>query len=161
MPFEIIINKFAKWFDTTKQGIDIKFLKKNKGTAKRYVIKYLMKQYTNDNLFYVMNEHGEIFNFIKTSALIRNDIKRMTSRSRNVEVEKFKPLIHFEKIENKDKEEINHFELVELEITQKNYEDFKEIIAEFERLKEERERNRIKWKEPEEPEEEEIDWVDF
>jgi hypothetical protein len=160
MPFEEIINKFAKWFDTTKQGIDLKYLKKNKENAKKYVIKYLMKQFTIDNMFYVMNEYGEIFNFIKTSAIIRNDIKRMTSRSRNVKVKKFKPLIKFEKIENKNKEEIKHFDLVEIEIMQKNYEEFKEIIAEFEEFKKQKERNRIKWKEPEEPEEE-IDWIDF
>ncbi|MBX0312518.1 MAG: hypothetical protein JHC31_12230 [Sulfurihydrogenibium sp.] len=159
MPFQEIIRKFAKWFDTAENGIDIKYLKKGKETAKRYVVKYLMKQFTNDNLFYVMNEYGEIYHFIKTSAIIRNDIKRMTSRSRNVKVKKYKPLIKFEKIENKNKEEIKHFDLVELEIMQKNYEEFKEIIAEFEEFKKQRERNRIKWKEPEEPEE--IDWVDF
>jgi hypothetical protein len=157
MPFETIIKKFAKWFDTEEIGVDIKYLKKGKGTAKRYVVKYLTKQFTNDNMFYVMNEHGEVYHFLKTSALVRNDIKRMTSRSRNVKVKKFKPLIKFEKIENKNKEEIKHFDLVEIEIMQKDYEEFKEIIAEFERLKEERERNRIKWKDPEE----EIDWIDF
>jgi hypothetical protein len=160
MAFEEIINKFAKWFGTERNGVDIKYLKKGKGTAKRYVIKYLMKQFTNDNMFNVMNEHGEVFTFIKTSAIIRNDIKRMTSRSRNVEIKRYKPLIHFEKIENKNKEEIKHFDLIELEITQKNYEEFKDLITDFEILREQRERNRIKLKEPPEPEEE-IDWVDF
>jgi hypothetical protein len=158
MPFEEIIRKFAKWFDTAENGVDIKYLKKGKGTAKRYVIKYLNKQFTNDNMFYVMNEYGEIFNFIKLSALIRNDIKRMTSRSRNVKVKKYKPLVHFEKVKNESKEKIEEFRIVELEIIQKNYKEFKDIVADFEKLKEQRERNRIKWKEPEE---EEIDWVDF
>jgi len=156
MPFEEIINKFAKWFDTATNGVDIKFLKKNKENAKRYVIKYLMKQFTNDNLFYVMNENGEIFNFIKKDAIIRNDIKRMISRSRNIQVKRYRPLLKFEKSENLNKEKISKFEIIELEITQKNYEEFKDFVLDFERLKEQRERNRKKFKEPEE-----IEWVDF
>jgi hypothetical protein len=158
MPFEEIIRKFAKWFDTAENGVDIKFLRKGRRYAKRYVTKYLNKQFTNDNMFYVMNQHGEIFNFIKLSALIRNDIKRMTSRSRNVNIKKYKPLVYFEKIKNENKEKIAEFRIVELEIMQKNYEEFKDIVADFEKLREQRERNRIKWKEPEE---EEVDWVDF
>jgi hypothetical protein len=158
MSFGTIIRKFATWFETAENGVDIKFLKKGRRYARRYVTKYLNKQFTNDNMFYVMNEYGEIFNFIKLSALIRNDIKRMTSRSRNVKVKKYKPLVHFEKVKNENKEKIAEFKIVELEITQKNYEEFKNIIADFEKLREQRERNRIKWKEPEE---EEIDWVDF
>lgn len=156
MPFKIIIKKFATWFETAENGVDIKFLKKGKRYAQRYVTKYLNKQFTNDNMFYVINEYGEIFNFIKLSALIRNDIKRMTSRSRNIKVKKYKPLVHFEKVKNESKEKIAEFRIVKLEIIQKNYKEFKEIIAKFEEFKKQKERNRIKWKEPEE-----IDWVDF
>jgi hypothetical protein len=156
LPFRDIVSKFAKWFETEENGVDIKYLKKNKGNAKKYVIKYLTKQFTNDNMFFVMNEHGEVFNFIKKSAIIRNDIKRMISRSRNVKVKKYKPTIKFEKVENINNEKISKFDLIEIEITQKNYEDFKELIIDFENLKEIKARNRIKCKEPEE-----IEWVDF
>jgi hypothetical protein len=156
LPFEQIIRKFASWFETEQHGVDIKYLKRGKENAKKYVIKYLTKQFTNENLFFVINEHGEVFNFIKKNAIIRNDIKRMTSRSRNVKVKKYKPLIKFEKLENRNNEKISHFDLIELEITQKNYEEFKDLIIELEKLKEQKERNRIKLKEPDE-----IEWVDF
>jgi hypothetical protein len=127
-----IIPKFVKWFETEPQGIDLKRLSKNKRNAKRYVLKYIFKQFNNDNVFYVVNRKKEKIYFIKKDAIIRNDIPRMISRSRNIKTKRFKPFftIQKEQVEKKEKEikEINRFEL---EISQKNYEDFKEILKDF------------------------------
>jgi hypothetical protein len=87
----------AEWFDTELQGIDLKRLKKSKdkNRTKRYVLKYMFKQFNNDNMFYVENEKKEKIYFIRKDAIIRNDIPRLISRSRNTKIKRFKPNFKF------------------------------------------------------------------
>jgi len=138
LDFKEILLKFSKWFETEINGIDLKRLLKSKGrNAKRYVLKYMFKQYKNDNVFYVENEKKEKIYFINKSSIIRNDIPRIISRSRNVKTKKFKPFFTIEKIELESKEkEIREINRFELEILQKNYEDFKDILKDFKTKKE-------------------------
>jgi len=138
LDFHEIISKLSKWFDTTEQGIDLKRLLKSKGrNVKRYVLKYMFKQYKNDNVFYVENEKKEKIYLINKNSIIRNDIPRIISRSRNVKTKRFKPFFAIEKIELESKEkEIREINRFELEILQKNYEDFKEILKDFKTTKE-------------------------
>jgi len=129
--FEEIINKLSTWFDTTRQGIDLKRLKHSKGsnTAKRYVLKYLFKQFYNDNLFYVTKNNEKIY-FVNIKALVINDLARLVSRSRNVNVGRYKQRI-INKVENKENIEIKQFDLVSDEITEKNYNEFSKYLIDF------------------------------
>jgi len=138
LDFKDIIKKISNWFETETQGIDLKRIKKNKKNVVRYVLKYMNKQFNNDNMFYVENEKKEIIYFIKKEALIRNDIPRMISRSRNIKVKRFKPFFTIQQKENTEKKEIKEINRIELEISQKNYKDFKEILENFRTTKEKR-----------------------
>jgi hypothetical protein len=130
--FEEIINKLSSWFDTTKQGIDLKRLKRSKGSgsAKRYVLKYLFKQFQNDNLFYVTNKNNEKIYFINIKAFVINDFSRLISRSRNVNVGRYKKRF-INKVENKENIEIKQFDLVSDEIIEKQYNEFSQYLTSF------------------------------
>jgi hypothetical protein len=108
--FEEIINKLSGWFNTAKQGIDLKRLKHSKGSdsAKRYVLKYLFKQFQNDNLFYITNNNNEKIYFVNKKALVINDLSRLISRSRNVNIGRYKQRF-INKVENKENVEIKQF----------------------------------------------------
>jgi hypothetical protein len=128
--FEEIINKLSSWFDTTKQGIDLKRLKRSKGSAKRYVLKYMFKQFTNDNLFYVTNKNNEKIYFLNIKALVINDLSRLISRSRNVNVGRYKQRV-INKVENKENIEIKQFDLVSDEIAERQYNEFSQYLTNF------------------------------
>jgi hypothetical protein len=132
LDFKEIINKMSKWFETELQGIDLKRIKKGNG-VKRYVLKYMFKQFTNDNVFYIENEKQDKIYLIKKEALIRNDIPRMISKSRNVKVKKFKPFFTIQEEDIKQGEEIKGKEITRFEmgINKKDHNKFKEILKQF------------------------------
>jgi hypothetical protein len=137
--FKEMISKFVKWFDAEPQGIDIKRIKGNKINVVNYILKYMFKQFNNNNAFYVETEKKERINAIRIDALIRNDIPRMTSKSRNVKTERFKPHFEFKEIKNKEnntekvKKEVRR---IEREITKKHYGEFKEYLKDFKTTRE-------------------------
>jgi len=135
--FEEIISKFSSWFNTTKQGIDLKRLKRSKGSnsAKRYVLKYLFKQFHGSNLFYVTNKNNEKIYFVNKKALVINDLSRLISRSRNVSVGRYKNRV-INKVENKENIEIKQFDLVSDEITEKQYNEFSQYLIDFKTVSE-------------------------
>jgi hypothetical protein len=140
LDFKEIIKKLANWFDTEIQGIDLKRLKKtgDKNRAKRYILKYMYKQFNNDNLFYVENEKKEKIYLLRIDAIIRNDIPRMASRSRNVKTEKFKPHFKFkrEKKNAEKKQEAREITRTERELTKRHYKEFKNYLKDFKTINE-------------------------
>jgi hypothetical protein len=137
LKFKEIIKKMAAWFDTEIQGIDLKRLKGSKDKAKQYVLKYMYKQFNNDNLFYVENEKKEKIYLLRIDALIRNDIPRMTSKSRNVKTEKFKPNFKIKKEKSKEKQkETREIIRLERELTKRHYKEFKDYLKDFKTIKE-------------------------
>lgn len=135
--FEEIINKLSGWFDTAKQGVDLKRLKLSKGSdsAKRYVLKYLFKQFKGDNFFYVTNKNNEKIYFISIKALVINDLSRLISRSRNVNVGRYKQRF-INKVENKENIEIRQFDLVSDGIIEKQYNEFSHYLMDFRMISE-------------------------
>ena len=140
--FREIIELLARMFETSVIGIDLKRLKGNKDEAKRYVTKYLIKQYAENNMFYV-EKLGEKIYFIRKDAFIRNDIPRITSKSRNVTTKRMKKdgfsinSTPVQKIAKEGKETIR----IKREITRKDANKFKNILAQFKtRKQKERER---------------------
>jgi hypothetical protein len=144
--FKEIIKKLANWFNTEIQGIDLKRLKGSKDRAKRYVLKYMYKQFNNDNLFYnlfyVENEKKEKIYLLRKNALIRNDVPRMISKSRNVKLTRhYKTHFKFkkEKRENgKEKQEKREITRITRELTKRDYKEFKELLKDFRTTKEKR-----------------------
>jgi hypothetical protein len=137
--FKEIINKFAKWFEAETIGIDIKRIKKNKDNVVGYILKYMFKQFNNNNLFYVENERKEKIYVLRTSALIRNDIKRMISHSRNVKTEKIKPFFTYKEEKNEEKKkETTEIIRIERQLQKKHYKEFKEYLKDFKTIKEKR-----------------------
>jgi hypothetical protein len=139
LDFKEIIKKMAVWFETESQGIDLKRLKKSKdkNRAKRYVLKYMFKQFNNDNVFYVENEKKEKIYFIRKDAIIKNDIPRLISKSRNVKTERFKPNFKFKREKNKEKQkEKKEATRTERELIKRHYGEFKEILKDFRTTKE-------------------------
>jgi hypothetical protein len=135
--FREIIRKMSEWFDTSPIGIDLKRIKKNgKNKVIGYVLKYMNKQFNSNNMFYIEKEKKEKIYLIKKDALIRNDIPRMISRSRNIKVKRFKPFFIYKEEENTEKKEIKEINRVELAISQKKYEDFKKTLEKFKTIKE-------------------------
>jgi len=132
--FKEIIKKIADWFETEKQGIDLKRLKtgNDRNRARRYVLKYMFKQFRNNNLFYVENEKNEKIYFIRKDAIIRNDIPRMTSKSRNIKAKRFKPFFTItdeqQGEELKSNREITRFKR---DIIKKEIDKFKSILEQF------------------------------
>ncbi len=136
--FKKIINKIAKWFETEPQGIDLKRLKKgnNKG-VKRYILKYMFKQFNNNNLFYIENNKNEQIYLIRKEAIIRNDIPRMISRSRNVKTKRFKPLFSIQETEaTKEHKTDREITRLEMPINQREANKFNEILKQFKTRKE-------------------------
>jgi hypothetical protein len=138
LDFKEIIKKLANWFDTEMQGIDLKQLKKpeDKNKAKRYVLKHMYKRFY-ENLFYVENEKKEKIYLLRKNALIKNDIPRMVSKSRNVKTEKYKPNFKIERKKNieqkKKKREITR---IKRELTKRDYKEFKRYLKNFKTIKE-------------------------
>jgi hypothetical protein len=138
LDFKEIIKKLANWFDTEMQGIDLKQLKKSedKNKAKRYVLKHMYKRFY-ENLFYVENEKKEKIYLLRKIALIKNDIPRMVSKSRNVKTEKYKPNFKIERKKNieqkKKKREITR---IKRELTKRDYKEFKRYLKNFKTIKE-------------------------
>jgi hypothetical protein len=138
LDFKEIIKKLANWFNTEMQGIDLKQLKKpeDKNKAKRYVLKHMYKRFY-ENLFYVENEKKEKIYLLRKNALIKNDIPRMVSKSRNVKTEKYKPNFKIERKKNieqkKKKREITR---IKRELTKRDYKEFKRYLKNFKTIKE-------------------------
>jgi hypothetical protein len=143
--FKEIISKFAKWFEAENIGIDIKRIKKNKDNVVGYILKYMYKQFNNDNLFIIETKKKEKIFALKTSALIRNDIKRMTSHSRNVKTERFKTFFTFREEKNeKNEKETTEIIRMERELQKKHYEEFREYLKDFKTTKEKKTELEIK-----------------
>jgi hypothetical protein len=137
MRFKEIISKFAKWFETEPQGIDIKRIRKNKDDVVGYILKYMYKQFNNGNMFYIETEKKEKIIALRTDALIRNEIKRMISHSRNVKTEKIKPFFKYkeEKNEKNEKETIEVIR-IERELQKRHHGEFKEYLKDFKTTRE-------------------------
>jgi hypothetical protein len=126
----------ANWFETSIIGIDLKRIKKDKNGVVGYVLKYMFKQFKDDNVFYVENEKKEKIYFIKKDAIVRNDIPRMISRSRNTKTKKFKPFLKVEKEEKTEKKEIKEITRIERELQKRHYGEFKEYLKNFKTTRE-------------------------
>jgi hypothetical protein len=136
MDFKEIIKKFAKWFGTEPQGVDIKRIpKKDKKYAQRYVIKYLSKQFQNESLTYTIDEDGKKYYLLKKEALIVNDIPRMVSRTRNIQVKKFKAGFSIKYEENKEKKNYKETYRGKIKLQETEYDKVKKEIGEFRRRK--------------------------
>jgi hypothetical protein len=137
--FKKMISKFAKWFDTEPQGVDIKRIKGNKKDVVNYILKYMYKQFNNNNMFYIETEKKEKIFALRTSALIRNDIKRMISHSRNVKTERIKPFFKYKEEKNeKNEKETMEITRIERELQKRHYKEFKNYLKDFKTIREKR-----------------------
>jgi hypothetical protein len=136
MKFEKIIEMFAKWFNTSEQGVDIKKIpKRDKKYAQKYVVKYLSKQFYNDSLTYTIDEDGRKYYLLKKNALIRNDVPRMVSKSRNVKSKRFKPGFNIKYEARTGAGRYKETYRVRQGLLMTEYDEVKEVIQEFKRRK--------------------------
>jgi hypothetical protein len=140
LDFQEMIEKIASWFQTERNGIELdrirKSNKKSSSKVKSYILKYMNKQFQTDNLVYVENEKQEKIYILKTSAFVLNFVNRIISYSRNVIRKLFRPFAEFslEENDNSNLKMYREFQLLNLEIEKKEYEDFKFVVDRFETL---------------------------
>jgi len=133
LPFQEMISKLANWFKTELNGIELDRITKSKkhkgsGSVKSYILKYMNKQFQNDNLFYVENEKKEKIYFLKTSAFLLNFIPRIISRSRNVSVKRYKPFYSCSVVPSSSSYGYKDVSLLDFDIEKKEYTEYKSIL---------------------------------
>lgn len=136
MNFKDMIEKIASWFQTEPNGVQLDRISRNKkgsSGVKGYILKYMNKQFQNDNLFFIENENKENIFLLRTSSFIVNFINRLSSYSRNVKRKKFKPFSEFSKEQSDKHFDIIHrdVELLDFPIEKKEYQDYKLFLDRF------------------------------
>jgi hypothetical protein len=92
----------------------------------------MFKQFNDNNLVYVETEKKEKIYILKKEALIRNDIPRMISKSRNVKTKRFKPSFKFKREKNTEKKKkAREITRIQRELKKRHYQEFKNYLKEF------------------------------
>jgi hypothetical protein len=94
--FQEMISMLASWFETEPNGIQLDRISprrnvKGSGSVKSYILKYMFKQFKEDNLFAVDRPDGSTVYVLKTSAFVLNMLPRIISYSRGTITKRFKP----------------------------------------------------------------------
>ncbi|MBX0312989.1 MAG: hypothetical protein JHC31_14700 [Sulfurihydrogenibium sp.] len=152
MDFQALIHLVASWFETEPNGVEldrIHYNRKGNGTnaVKRYILKYMNKQFQLDNLVYTDKSENERVYLLRTSAFVMNFIPRVISYSRGTKVKKFKPFSSYTLKEAPEDlpDDFIHREcfLLDEPIQAVEYEEVKLFVDRLETIYQKRERTRL------------------